>query len=190
MEKLEVLITHWGYVAVFLGTLIEGEVTLIIGSFLASQKILDIKGVMFMGAIGGFAGDQLFFFAGRLGKNLTLIKKLERNAKFRKARKIARKYGIYIILLSRYLIGMRMALSLSLGVFNIPIKQFTLLNLISALLWALTVGTAGFILGKAVMAILGDIKKYEWLMATIVIIVAVISFYIKKKIKKAEEKLS
>ncbi|NPA15016.1 MAG: DedA family protein [Deferribacteres bacterium] len=190
MVKFENLISHWGYIAVFIGTLIEGEVTMIVGSFLASQKILDIKYVMLVGAVGGFIGDQIFFLMGKLGKNMKMMKKLERNVRFRKARRIVRRYGTYIILFSRYLIGMRMALSTCLGVFNIPVRQFTLLNLISAALWAVTVGLFGFILGKAAMAILGDIKKYEWLLVLTLVVVAVLGYQIKKRIKKVEEKLS
>ncbi len=190
MGKFENIVSHWGYIAVFLGTLLEGEVTMIVGSFLASQKILDIKWVMFVGAIGGFIGDQIFFLVGKLGKNMNIMKRLERNVNFRKARRIVRKYGTYIILFSRYLIGMRMALSMCLGVFNISMKQFTLLNLISAIFWAATVGLFGFLLGKAAIAILGDIKKYEWLLVITIIIVATLGYQIKKRIKKAEEKLS
>ena len=187
MFKLEDILSHWGYIAVFLGTVIEGEVTMIVGSFLASQRILDIKYVMLTGAIGGFIGDQIFFLLGKIGKNLNILRKLERNVKFRKARVIAKKYGTYIILFSRYLIGMRAALSLSLGIFNVPFKQFTLLNMLSAIFWALTVGIFGFILGKAALALLGDIKKYEWLLVLTIIVIAFMGYKLKKKIEKAEE---
>ena len=188
MDKYCSIISHWGYIAVFLGTLIEGEVTMVVSGFLASQNLLDIRSVLAVGALGGFLGDQLFFLAGKLSNKAKFLKKLERNVRYRKARRIVRKYGAYIILFSRYLVGMRMALSFALGVMKVPFKEFSLLNFLSALVWAPTVGFLGYLLGSLAMKLLGDFKRYEAYLIVAACLVAVAAYLFKKAISRVEER--
>ncbi len=188
MKELESFISHWGYVAVFLGTLVEGEVTMVISGFLASQNIFDMRAVILWGAIGGFLGDQFFFVAGWLSHRFRLLKRLERNVRYRKARRVIRKYGAYIILFSRYLVGMRMAFSFALGAMRVPFRKFSLLNFFSAFMWAPTVAFLGYALGAVALRILGDVKKYETALIAILLAIALLGFFLKKLLERLEER--
>ena len=188
MDRFADIVCHWGYWAVFIGTLLEGEVTMVVSGFLASQNLMDLKGVLFVGMVGGFLGDQLFYLLGRISNRTRLLKRLERNVTYRKARRVVRKYGNYIILFSRYLVGMRMALSFSLGVMRIPFASFSLLNLVSAVVWALTVGYAGYALGTLALKLLGDLKRYELALVVFSLFVALVAFAVKRCVERIEER--
>ena len=187
MKGLEEIISKWGYIGVFLGTFLEGEVTMVVSGFLASQDVMDIRMVLLVGGMGGFLGDQFFFLLGRLSNTLNLLQRLNRSVRYRKARRIVRRYGSYIALFSRYLVGMRMALSFTLGVMRMPFRQFTLLNFISAVLWAITVGFMGYLMGTVALKVLGHVKKYEELLILLTVVIVAVSFCIKLLIKRWEE---
>ncbi len=188
MDGYAGIISRWGYVAVFLGTLLEGEVTMVVSGFLASQNLLDMRVVLALGAVGGFLGDQFFYLAGRISNRAKFLKRLNRNVRYRKARRIVRSYGNLIILFSRYLVGMRMALSFTLGMMEIPFGKFSLLNFISAVIWAPTVGYLGYALGSLALEIIGDARRYELALLVFVAVVAIVAYAIKRMVGRLEER--
>ncbi len=48
-----------------------------------------------------------------------------------------------------------------LGMSRVKTRIFAILNACSALLWAVVVGTGGFIFGRALQILLGDMRRYE-----------------------------
>jgi membrane protein DedA with SNARE-associated domain len=44
---------------------------------------------------------------------------------------------------------------------SIPTWRFVLLNFTGAFLWAVVIGSAGYVFGSVLEAIIGDIKRYE-----------------------------
>ena len=59
------LITQHGYWLLALACIAEGETVLILAGFAAHRGYLDIRWVMLVAALGGFAGDQTLFWLGR-----------------------------------------------------------------------------------------------------------------------------
>jgi membrane protein DedA with SNARE-associated domain len=54
---LESLIETYGYWAVLLGTVLEGETVVVIAGFLAHQGYLQLKFVIFFSFLGSLIGD-------------------------------------------------------------------------------------------------------------------------------------
>ena len=65
-SHLQQLIEQYGYLAVLVGALLEGETILLIAGFAAHRGYLDLGAVIAVAAVGGFLGDQVFFWLGRL----------------------------------------------------------------------------------------------------------------------------
>jgi len=61
---MEAFIKHFGYLAILIGTFLEGETILILGGFAAHRGYLDLSLVIMSAFIGTFFGDQLFYFLG------------------------------------------------------------------------------------------------------------------------------
>ena len=59
------LVETYGYIAVFAGAFLEGETLLALGGLAASRGHLDFVAVTLVALLGGFLGDQFFFFLGR-----------------------------------------------------------------------------------------------------------------------------
>lgn len=58
------LIQTYGYAAVFMGALLEGEIILVMAGFAAERRYLTLPWVMGAAVIGGFLGDQFYYHCG------------------------------------------------------------------------------------------------------------------------------
>jgi len=72
---LESIVDTYGYVAVLLGTFLEGETILVLGGFAAHRGYLALPGVILAAFIGSLCGDQLFFFLGRRHSQAVLARR-------------------------------------------------------------------------------------------------------------------
>jgi membrane protein DedA with SNARE-associated domain len=61
------LLADYGYLAVFVGCLLEGETILLLAGFAAHQGHLSLPVVLAVAFVGGAVGDQVFFWTGRAG---------------------------------------------------------------------------------------------------------------------------
>ncbi|HEX2966635.1 MAG TPA: DedA family protein [Syntrophorhabdaceae bacterium] len=162
--SLETIISTFGYPAVLLGTFVEGETVLILAGFLAHQHYMSLPAVMICAFIGSFVSDQLYFYIGYL-KGQKIIKKRKEWIKASgKISSLFQRHSSLVILGFRFALGFRMITPLILGATNVSPLYFLILNLMSAALWAVVVSSLGFAFGRAIEAIIGDIKKYELLL--------------------------
>ena len=124
------------YAAVFLATVIEGEVVFVGASVLVHLGRLDPLGVFASAALGGSVGDQFYFYAlrGRLSGWLDRFPTWAR----RRDRIIARvrSHASAMILACRFLPGLRVAIPAACAYADVEPLRFTGLSLISSLAWA------------------------------------------------------
>jgi len=171
--NLHHLIDTYGYWAVLVGTLLEGETILLLAGFAAHLGHLDLYFVIIVAVIGGFIGDQVFFFLGRYQGQRILDRFPKYARATARAQEMLGRYNLPIILGMRFLYGLRAALPFAIGTSNITVSRFQLLNLAGALVWAATVTSAGYLLGHAAEYALGDLQKYEEIAFAVLAIVGI-----------------
>ena len=160
---LQSLIQSYGYWVILGGTFLEGETVLVLAGFAAHRGYLQLPWVIGAAFAGTLAGDQLFFFLGRrhsawfLARRPTWVPRMER------ASRLIERYENPIILGFRFLYGLRTVVPFALGASRVSAVRFVVLNLAGALVWAVVVGTGGYLFGQALETLLQDIKKYELL---------------------------
>lgn len=158
---LESIVDTYGYVAVLLGTFLEGETILVLGGFAAHRGYLALPGVILAAFIGSLCGDQLFFFLGRRHSQAVLARRPAWKARADKANRLLERFRTPFILIFRFLYGLRTVSPFVIGMSSVPARQFIPLNAIGALVWAVFVGTGGYLFGSALEILIGDIKRYE-----------------------------
>jgi len=170
---LETLLNQYGYLVIFVLTLFEGETVLLIAGILAHQGILNIELSILSAFLGSTIGDQMFFhFARHEGYRFV------RRFKYiwivlPKAEKLFKRFGIYIVLLSRYLYGLRISLVVMCGLTRMPSLKFSLYNIGAALIWAVSYGFLGYFFAAAIGSLVG-MKRIEFVLATAIAIAAII----------------
>ena len=168
---ISAFVASYGYFAVFVGTLFEGETILIAAGFAAHRGLLDWPVVVLVAIAGGTLGDQLAFLFGRW-KGQALIERFPTLAK-RKPRvdDLLARYDVVFILAVRFVYGLRIAGPLVLGSSRVPFLRFAALNVIGAAVWAVLVAGAGYTFGFAITSFIADVKRIEE--AVLVIILAI-----------------
>ena len=102
MNEIDAFISAYGYFAVFIGTLLEGETILIAAGLAAHHGLLDLRLVILISIIGGTLGDQLAFLLGRW-KGEALIDRFEFLAQQKpKVHALLERYDAMLILTLRF----------------------------------------------------------------------------------------
>lgn len=148
-----------GYPAAGLGILVEsagvpfpGETMLLAVSALAAASRLDIRVVIFFGALGAVAGANLGYAIGYLGGR-PLVERLSRFFRFGSGH-LARselffaRHGPLTILVGRFVLGLRTWASVMAGMARMPFWTFQLYTTAGGITWAIVIGSIGFYLGS------------------------------------------
>jgi membrane protein DedA with SNARE-associated domain len=159
--SLSGLITDYGYVALFAGTLLEGETLLILAGFAAHQGYLQLHWVISIALLGGFLGDQIYFWVGRWRGGWVLSRFPGSVPVFGRAAALIERYHEVLIVAVRFLYGLRTVGPMAFGMSTVPGWRFMLFNALGASIWAVIIGGAGYLFGHAMELWLHDLKKIE-----------------------------
>lgn len=182
---IESFIDSYGYAAILIGTFLEGETILVLGGFAAHRGYLSLPWVIVAALAGTLFGDQLYFFLGRWHGQKVLAKRPSWKARAARVENLLQRFQKPLIVVFRFLYGLRTVTPFVIGMSSVSTLQFVLLNIIGALVWSVLVGTGGYAFGSALEAIIGDVKKYELevlgAIAIIGILIWVIHFSCRKR---------
>lgn len=125
------------YAGVLIAAIVEGEIAYIAAAALVAQGQLHPLGVLVSGALGAAIGDQAFFYAfrGRLPRWLARYPLLQRKAAPLVDR--VRRHASLMVLLIRFAPGLRIAIAAACAWVEVSPMMFSVLNLLSAFVWAL-----------------------------------------------------
>ncbi len=154
---LRELIANYGYYALFLGTLCEGETILLLGGIAARAGHLTLHWVMLIAFCGSLMGDQIVFFIGRFYGRAFLAKRPRLAPRVHKIHRMMEKHQVWLLLGFRFMYGLRNIIPLVVGTSPIRIRRFLFLNVVGAALWAVTVSLLGYFIGAAVESFLGRV---------------------------------
>jgi membrane protein DedA with SNARE-associated domain len=155
------LIADYGYVALFVGALLEGESLLILAGFAAHQGYLQLSWVIGIALVGGFLGDQIYFWLGRRHGAWVLSHFPRLAPVFERTYKLIERYHEVLIVGIRFLYGLRTIGPMAFGMSSVLAWRFMLFNLLGALIWAVAIGGAGYLFGQVLELWLNDLKRVE-----------------------------
>ncbi|MGD9969151.1 MAG: DedA family protein [Sulfuricurvum sp.] len=180
---------EYGYVVLFVWSILEGEMGLIMAGILSHTGDMSVPISIFVAGIGGFVGDQIYFYIGRYNKNYIHSKLRDQRRKFAIAHLLLKKYGWPIIFVQRYLYGMRTVIPMAIGLTKYSARQFALVNLISAWFWAAMTIIPAYYYGETLLEVLRWIKGH-WYFAIplVIVVVSTIIYNLNRLEKKLLEK--
>lgn len=161
MGGFELLVARYGLGAIFLGVFIEGETALTIGGFAAHQHLMPLWAVWLVAVVAAFLADQLWFHVARRNKAHPRIVRLSDSRAGKAALSaVSRGQGRFAFVV-RFIFGMRTAGPLALGLSDMSAKRFAVIDAVAAALWAALWAGLGFLFGKTVEAVLGNLAHAE-----------------------------
>lgn len=149
------LIAQYGLLAVFLGCLGEGETAAVLGGFFAHQQVFPLWQTALAAWGGAVLGDTGLFLVGRRFARHPWVQRLRARPGFEQADRLVRRHPDLFVLANRYVYGMRLAGGVAAGLAEIAPARFLLLNMLSALVWALLFSSLGYLFGLGAEHLLG-----------------------------------
>lgn len=192
-EYIGQLIQHYGYYALFVGTLLEGETIMLLAGIAAKAGDLgmNIWWVIPIGCAGSLAGDQTIFFVSRY----VFFRRRKSEDIFanhpvwqpRIARinRILDRHATWFILSFRFYYGLRNITPVVIAASSVKTARFVILNVSGAILWSVSVGLAGYLFGHAVQVATGKLKFVILGVAGLAVLVWVIRhLYLRTRTKR------
>ena len=155
------LIQSHGYYAVFIGALLEGETVLAMAGYAAFEGYLRLERVIAVAALGGFIGDQFFFYLGRLRGRQLIARSPKLQARAVAFDAMLARYHAPLIVMIRFMYGFRIAGPILLGMGRVGAGRFFIFNLIGACVWAPIVALAGYVFGQAIEMLIRDSHRFQ-----------------------------
>jgi membrane protein DedA with SNARE-associated domain len=161
LETIQSLATQYGYLAVFVGILLEnlgmplpGETITIVGGFLAGSGELNYWLVLGSAAMGAFIGGIGGYFVGNYGgwKTILAVAKIFRIQELQ-LDEIKTKFSenaVRAVFFGRFIPLIRIFSSPMAGVVEMPFGKFLAVNLAGAVTWASVMTTLAFFVGRVV----------------------------------------
>jgi membrane protein DedA with SNARE-associated domain len=145
---MEQFLDKYGYLALMVGTFFEGETAILVASSLIYRGLFEAPYTILFGFAGSFVSDWLYYIIGRLNGKYFIERRPALKEKFKPVVNFFSKHKIQILFTYRFLYGFRIIIPLIIGMSNVRPLQFLFYSIVSGLIWATTVSTVGYFIGR------------------------------------------
>ena len=143
---LEIFLTDWSYLGIIIFLILTGcglpipeEVPIVMAGILAANGQLDVGLAFAACVVGAILGDILMYAIGyHFGHNLlkehplfARFVRADREAKFEE---LIERHGLKVLLVARFMVGVRSPVYLSAGVLRVPPRRFVMMDILCATL--------------------------------------------------------
>lgn len=178
---MEIIFIEWirtyGYFVLFIWCILEGETALITAGIFAHTGDMSLSLAIITGALGGMAGDQIYFYIGRTNKNYIYKKLYKQRRKFAIAHILLKQHGRKIVFLQRFLYGLRVVLPVSVGLTRYSSTQYIIINAISSFAWSSFFCLSAWVLGDEILTLVAYAKAH-WYFALPLFIIFIGSIFL------------
>lgn len=185
------LISQYGYAALLVGSMAEGETITLLGGIAAHQGLLKFPLVVLSVALGGMLGDQLLYLLGRHYGSRVLARFRRHRKHISRAKRLINNHPRLFVIGSRFMYGFRVIGPIMIGASRLPPRLFFPLNILGAVIWALLFTSLGYVGGEVVAPWLHhfnhQMKHLLW-PAVIIIVIAFMAlrFWLRKRANKRD----
>ncbi len=145
---MEDFLDQYGYIALLIGTFFEGETSILIASSLIYRGVFYAPYTIFFGFAGSFISDWLYYTIGKLNGKYFIDKRPALKARLLPVQHFFDKHHLQILFSYRFLYGFRVIIPLIIGMSGIKPLQYLFYSIVSGLIWATTVTTVGYAIGR------------------------------------------
>ncbi len=141
-------IARFGPAAIILGAFLEGETAVLLAGAGIALGVLDFWTVVFAALAGSLAGDQFFFWLGRLRGGAFLASRPRFEAGVRRAGEMLLRRRRILLATYRFIYGLRGFIPFAYGLSDLCWRWFLLANLATSAFWSLIMTWIGSQAGK------------------------------------------
>ncbi len=185
-QTLSHFFQSYGYWVIFFGVMLEnagvpvpGETVLLFAGFLAFHGQLRLNRAILTAIAGATIGDSLGYAVGHFG-GTALVRRLRGRflmsaRHYDRAQTLVLKHGHWAVFVARFITGLRVLAGPFAGAFLMPYPRFLLFNFSGAVVWAITIGCAGFLFGSNWGRLVRLVKAADLVILALVALGAVVA---------------
>jgi membrane protein DedA with SNARE-associated domain len=200
LHTLQPTLDHYGYLAIVglvlledFGIPVPGETVLILGAVYAGTGRLNIVLVALLAFCGALIGDNIGFAIGHFGGR-RLAERFGRYVfltpeRLDKATDFFERHGGKIIIIARFVEGLRQANGIIAGTSGMHWRRFLVFNAIGAALWVGVWVTIGYVSGSHIDSIYAAAIRYDAYIG-IAVVVLLIAYIARRLIRRRRARVS
>lgn len=170
MEDTFSNLATYGYIGLFLYSLGGGFIALIGAGVLSFMGKMDLTLVIFIAFIANAIGDFLLFYMARYQKGVMMDGLRKHRRKLALAHVMMKKNGSWIILIQKFVYGIKTLIPIAIGLTKYDFKKFALLNILSAAVWAVVFGLGSYLSGNALVKFASLVSDKPWIAPIILVV--------------------
>jgi membrane protein DedA with SNARE-associated domain len=197
-------LSHYGYWLVLALVMLEdfgipvpGETVLIAAAIFAGHGQLNVVAVAVIGFVAAVTGDNIGFAIGHFGGRAVALRwgryVFLTEERLTKAEYFFDRHGGKIIVVARFIEGLRQANGIIAGITGMHWRRFVIWNALGAALWVGTWVTVGYVAGNHINTIYHYLTVYSYylLIAAAVLLTAYIVWrFLRRRARSAEKAAS
>ncbi len=178
-------LSTYGYLVVFLYSLGGGMVAIIAAGVLAHLGKMDITVSIVLAAAANTIGDTLLFYVSRYNRAAVMPYLAKHKRKLAFSQILFKKHGNKIIFFKKFIYGLKTLVPLAIGLTKYSFAKFSVINIVSAVVWAVLLGLGSFYAGEAFERAGNFLGENGWLMPVgMLSLLATVWIYLKKATTK------
>ncbi|MFV9972334.1 MAG: DedA family protein [Francisella endosymbiont of Hyalomma asiaticum] len=194
-NEFSTLLIDWGYLAIMLGVLIEGEIFLIMVGIATAAALFSYTLTVIAATFAAILHDNgLFIFSKFMGRKV-FEKKASWHYKAQKSLKILDKYESLVILSIRFLYGLRTITLIVVGLSKVSKIKFICLDSLSSLIWSTIYISLGYLFGNTILKFVDNSNIKVWIshnkhLSIFILILLSSIIYLSHRILRSQSKRS
>ena len=163
MEETFSNLATYGYIGLFLYSLGGGFVALIGAGVLSYMGKMDLATSMAVAFVANSIGDVMLFYMARYQKKTMMEGIRKHRRKLALSHVLMKKYGSWIILIQKFVYGIKTLIPIAIGLTKYDFKKFAILNVVSAGVWVFVFGFGSYYSGNALVGFAEIISDKPWI---------------------------
>lgn len=197
LARVQPLLQRYGYVVAFAAVMVEGmgiptpgQTLLMAGALEAAEGRMSIALLVILVTTAATLGNSIGYAIGRWGGRKALNKLNVNLQRQERLDNLFKRRGGVVILLARFLDGLRQLNGIVAGVLQMPWWTFTAYNVVGALLWTCSWGLGTYYLGRDIHFIAAFFHRHRLLLLVLggVAFVALLVYLLRSRKVSGEQR--
>ncbi len=170
MEDTFTNLETYGYIGLFLYSLGGGFIALLGAGVLSYMGKMDLATSMAIAFVANAIGDILLVYLARYQKSMMMEGVSKHRRKLALAHIYMKKYGSWIILIQKFIYGIKTLIPIAIGLTKYDFKKFIVLNIGSSAIWVFIVGFGSYYSGSILIKLAESIGNKPWIAPIILVV--------------------
>ena len=191
LARVQPLLERYGYGAAVLAVMVEGmgiptpgQTLLMAGALEAAEGRMNILLLLFLVTLAATVGNSIGYAIGRWGGRVVLEKLKVNPQRQQHLDDLFKRRGGIVILLARFLDGLRQLNGIVAGILRMPWWTFTAYNVAGAILWTCAWGLGTYYLGRDIHVIAAFFHRHARLLyvLSVIALVALVVYLLRSRV--------